>query len=61
MKTKLIAATLVALAFTGARAHTSHFDELANLPFAEGRPTKELSRSTITTVGASSLTERLKT
>jgi hypothetical protein len=25
-------------------AHTAHFDELANLPFAEGRPTMETAQ-----------------
>jgi len=42
----LIAALLVgALALTGkATAQTAHFDQLANLPFVENRPTKPVGR-----------------
>ena len=43
----LIAALLVgALALTGkATAQTAHFDQLANLPFVENRPTKETAQT----------------
>ena len=49
LKQKLLAATLIGtLAITSilpAQAQTAHFDELANLPFAEGRPTKETAQT----------------
>src|SRR5689334_21195438 len=42
----LIAVLTASLAFPGAAfAQTSHFNELANLPFAEGRPTKETAQT----------------
>ena len=42
----LIAVLTASHAFAGASfAQTSHFDELANLPFAEGRPTKETAQT----------------
>ena len=46
----LLAAALIgALAVSGfatlTRAQESHFDKLANLPFAEGRPTKETAQT----------------
>jgi hypothetical protein len=49
MKTiTILATTLVgALAFTTTvvQAQTSRFDELANLPFSENRPTKETAQT----------------
>jgi hypothetical protein len=49
-KTIVIAATLVGvLAMSGlatqSLAQETHFNELSNLPFAEGRPTKETTRT----------------
>src|SRR6188768_3834755 len=42
----LIALLTASLAFPGAAfAQTSHFEELANLPFKENRPTKETART----------------
>src|SRR6185503_1798669 len=42
---RLIALLTASLAIPGAAfAQTSRFDELANLPFAEGRPTKETAQ-----------------
>ena len=49
LKQNLLAATLIGtLAITSilpAQAQTVNFDELANLPFAEGRPTKETAQT----------------
>ncbi len=41
----LIALLTASLAPVAAFAQTSRFDELANLPFAEGRPTKETAQT----------------
>jgi hypothetical protein len=42
----LIALLTASIAFSGAAfAQTSRFDELANLPFKENRPTKETAQN----------------
>ena len=47
-KCLLVASLLVTLAMSGLSARSfalvNHFNELANLPFAEGRPTKETTQ-----------------
>src|SRR6188474_3839613 len=47
LKQNLLAATLIGTitSLLPAQAQTAHFDELANLPFAEGRPTKETAQT----------------
>jgi hypothetical protein len=48
-KLNLLAALVAVLAMSGlatqALAQETHFDKLVDLPFAEGRPTKETART----------------